>query len=232
MPTPQYYVSHFGGIRRALAERKVHPRVDQFPTGSFKVWNKENIPPALRKLYNEIGRPIKKDDLRGGDVPGTTPVVKTFGTLSAACAYSGIPVNQLRPTKSHAALAVYRELGLPTEYKKLCEFIVENHDNPNSVARLFSLEGAQRSLDSISKRNRPKIKPKVRPSKNEAYAAIRLKSQELGRTPTRKDMDADPNVPSSYMIAVVCGGYSKAVAEAGLTPNMSYSEHAKAKKRK
>lgn len=232
MPTPQYYYNHFGGIGKALAKRGIFPTREQFPLGGLTIWNKENIPPALRKLYEEIGHPIKKGDLRGGDVPGTVSVNRVFGTIAAACLYSGIPVNQLKPTKNKVALAIYEELGLPTDYKELCEFVVKHHDDPSSIARLIDVDGAKSRLNIIAKKRKPKAEPKVRPSKEEILKAIRLKSQELGRTPTKRDMDADPNMPSSYFVRIVCNGYSNAIAEAGLVPNMNYSQRAEARRRK
>ncbi|MBR3056271.1 DEAD/DEAH box helicase family protein [Candidatus Saccharibacteria bacterium] len=231
MPTPQYYVLHFGGVREALARRGIYPTQDQFPTGALTIWNKENIPPALRKLYEEIARPIQKDDLCGGDVPGNVSIRRVFGTITAACLYSGIPVNQLKPTKSEAALEIYCELGLPIDYKELCEYIVEHHNDPNSVASLVDLAGAKRRLNAIAKKGRPKAEPKVSPPKEAILEAIKLKAKEIGKTPTRRDMDADPDMPSSYIIKVVCGGYNNAIIEAGLEPNMSYSQRAKAGKR-
>ena len=129
-------------------------------------------------------------------------------------------------------MAIYEELGLPTDYKELCEFVVKHHDDPSSIARLIDVDGAKSRLNIIAKKRKPKAEPKVRPSKEEILKAIRLKSQELGRTPTKRDMDADPNMPSSYFVRIVCNGYSNAIAEAGLVPNMNYSQRAEARRRK
>ena len=223
MPTPQYYTMHFGGVREALARRGIHPTREQFPSGAITIWTKENVPPALRQLYRELGRTIHGDDLKGGAVPGEVSINRLFGSLTAALLYSGLPANDLRGLQSQNPIAreIFQSLGLPTDHKELCEFIVAHHDDPDSPARLLNLKSAQTHLAAYAREGQPKRPISICPPREEMLAALRRKAQQLGKTPTRRDIDNDPSMPSSYFLRTKFGSYNQALLAAGLPVNES-----------
>lgn len=223
MPSAQYYYLHFGGVLKALAKRNILPVKEERVSGPEAFWTKETIPQALKDLAKRIDRPIKKDDIIGADAPSSCSIGRVFGTLTAALLYSGLPVSFVKPTKNKKALATFQELGLPTDFYEFCKYVVENHDNPNSVASLVDLQSAKNRIKAIENKGKPKKKASIRPPREEMLSAIKAKAKELGRTPTRREMDADPNMPSSYFIKTEFNGYDNAMVEAGLTPNKAFS---------
>ena len=220
MPTQQYYQLHFGGIREALARRGIYPSNEQLPNG-VRIWDKENIPGALKKFYEELDRPIRQKDIRlgkreGKNIPGMVSIRNIFGNLQTALLYADLPVEQPMPMNNKKALAIYQELGLPIDDEELCRFVVANYSNPNSPARLFNLATIKKRLDVIEKRDgrKPKKKVSVRPSRSELINSIRLKTQQLGKAPTKRDMDNDPTMPSSYFLRTEFGSFNKALKAA------------------
>ena len=227
MPTAQYYRLHFGGTINALALRNIFPTKDQVKVGMIAFWNKANIPESLRMLDAELDHPIRKKDVENCEyTPGMVSIDRVFGTLAAALLYAGVRVGQIKPTKNNTALSIYRELGLPTDYEELCRFVIEHHDEPNSPARLIDAEGMKRRLKARENAGRPSMLS-VRPPREEMIKAIQLKADQLGRVPTRRDMDSDPNMPSSYFIRTEFGSYNAGMAAAGLTVNPKYIRKAR-----
>ena len=139
-----------------------------------------------------------------------------FGNLQTALLYADLPVEQPMPMNNKKALAIYQELGLPIDDEELCRFVVANYSNPNSPARLFNLATIKKRLDVIEKRDgrKPKKKVSVRPSRSELINSIRLKTQQLGKAPTKRDMDNDPTMPSSYFLRTEFGSFNEALKAA------------------
>ena len=207
MPCAFTYFKRFGKLS-AISKLA---GVDDLPVSEKKAryWTEDEVIESIRKMTEELGRPPYADEMRS-PYPSKDTIRKLFGTHSEAVKRAGLDVEYKTYTKEEAVVRIReltKELGRPPKTEEM------TRPTKNVCVRLFgSWENA------LKEANDGQGLPKRNWTKGESIIRILEVAQELGHTPSQKEM----HHPGYAYLKRLFGSYNNAIIAAGLEPNKPY----------
>ena len=156
-------------------------------------------------------------------MPGLSQIKRQFGSLNNAVIAAGLPVGKYVFSLSNEELLEKlrqkaREIGDMPSIRE----IEEDPDIPNEKTFAYRFGSYNKAVEAAG------LKPNKRGASNnfrsiktneELLDQLRQKANELGKTPSVKDIASDPSMMSPATYTKRFGSYSNAVELAGLKPN-------------
>ncbi|MBR3252842.1 DEAD/DEAH box helicase family protein [Candidatus Saccharibacteria bacterium] len=177
-------------------------------------YTKEELIEALQKKARELGRtPTEKEVDMDPRMPTIGPYIRVFGNWNDALKAAGLELNRKRGHKEvdliEALQRKAQELGRTPKIKDL-DIDPTIASGYTYVTRFGSWNNALKAAGlDINKQQ------KVR-TREELINDLQRKAQELGRTPTRRDVDTDPKMACGGVYAAFFGSWNNALKVAGL----------------
>lgn len=190
MPSIAAITRRFGGLLNAikLAGFKIKPSQEQYTKDELVEW--------LRRLGAKVGHTPTKEDIDADpDMPGYKRYVHSFGSLTAALILAGFEIRPVckRYTDKELIelyLICAERVGHTPSDKDLKKF--PDMPTPRTYCKRFGSLAKTAELAGLEK----PIKAN-RPSDEEMLSLWREFTEELGRNPTAKEVDENPNLPSA-----------------------------------
>lgn len=211
MPSSASYARRFGSFTKAL---------ELVGFGSIRHrqrWTNEEMLAALVKKSGELGRTPRMEDVDNDpDMPSTVLYLERFGSFVKAVELAGLHWNDYRIKWTDAELLDMlqfkaHELGRAPSVRE-----IDNDPNmPSSTTYKGRFKSFARALElaGLELTNDKKWK-KV--SDEELLSLLVKKAEKLGRTPTKREVDVDPDMPSVGVYVRRFGSFAKALELAGL----------------
>lgn len=221
VPSYPTYTNAFGSYENALALLGITDDRNFFYTDEYLI-------EALRDLYITLGHvPTKKEINASRTTPYTETYCRRFGNLTNSYALAGIETetrwHKTFATRQEMCEAIQKKAKILGRTPRLVD-IKDDLDVPSydTILKVFG------SYGNLLQEARLRMNVDYREFSREELIALYLrKAQEVGGTPTIKEIDEDPSMPSYHTFIKVFGNFTNLSHEAGL-PSIRY----KAQKRR
>ena len=219
MPSSATYVNRFGGLQDAC-------EIAGLGRSRYDLSNEEMLD-LYRKFAAELGRrPSSKEIQANPKLPSPGCYTNRFKSLRNVGDMLGLP--RLKGTTSYSneelikmLTQFYEQIG----HTPTMEEVSADPDMPSGMIYVTRFSSFRNALKAAGC-------PSVFAADDDTLLEmLRELGKKLGRTPSRRDVDSEPSMPSSAFYKKRFGSYSKAVLAAGYTATAKAGAHTNNKKR-
>ena len=214
MPSEALYKRRFGSFNMALELAGLNPNQIKWAKISD-----EELLNLLKKKAETLGRtPTREEIDNDPNMPSSYTYAKRFGNPSKAFKLAGVRVSDKQRWVNESDDDLLKLLARKAEELGRVPTVKDLKNDPNMPdagvyrKRFGNFSRALRLAGLV-----PHFQNDL--SDEEMLELLRIKAQELGRTPLGRDMDSDPRMPNSRRYTKRFGSFARALELAGLEPN-------------